>query len=94
MLNYPRALRSPGMKTDEEQAMLITFPLLVSTPLEGLKRMTRVQKYKWQFKGKKKRLKPVRLFLVIVSVFSDVIGTLPVVDYQIWRVLPCLFRVF
>lgn len=41
MLNYPRALWSPGMKTDEEQAMLITFPLLVSTPLEGLKRMTR-----------------------------------------------------
>lgn len=41
MLNYLRALWNPGMQTDEEQAMLITFPLPVSTPLEGLKRMTR-----------------------------------------------------
>lgn len=30
MLNYPRALWNPGMQTEEEQAMLITFPLLVS----------------------------------------------------------------
>lgn len=29
------------MKTNEEAAMLITFPLLVSTPLGGFLRMTR-----------------------------------------------------
>lgn len=39
--SYVLAPWSPGMKTNEERAMLITFPLPVSTPLEGVVRMTR-----------------------------------------------------
>lgn len=66
---------------------------LVSTPLEGLKEWQGVQKYKRQFKGKKET-ETSQTFPGESVIFSDVIGTLPVVDYQIWRVLPCLVRVF
>lgn len=65
----------------------------VSTPLEGLKEWHGVQKYKWQFKGKKKT-ETSQTFSVDSVIFSDVIDTLPVVDYQIWRALPCLVWVF